>query len=61
MDAINELCTVSGFEFFVDEDGKARFYFPTDRQPSITNEEIYLLTQVIQTLRTTTWFRVLML
>lgn len=42
MDAINELCTVSGFEFFVDEDGKARFYFPTDRQPSITNEEVYL-------------------
>lgn len=42
MDAINELCTVSGFEFFVDEDGKARFYFPTDREPSITNEIVYL-------------------
>ena len=39
MDAINELCTVSGFEFFIDEDGKARFYFPTDREPSVTNEQ----------------------
>lgn len=38
MDAINELCTVSGFEFFVDEDGKARFYFPTGREPSIKDE-----------------------
>lgn len=42
MDAINELCTVSGFEFFVDEDGKARFYFPTDREPSVTDKSIYL-------------------
>jgi hypothetical protein len=39
MDAINELCTVSGFEFFIDEDGRARFYFPTDREPSVTNEQ----------------------
>ncbi len=42
MDAINELCTASGFEFFVDEDGKARFYYPTDRSPEITNKSVVL-------------------
>jgi hypothetical protein len=38
MDCINDLCTAAGFEFYVDEDGKARFYHQTDRSPAVTDE-----------------------
>jgi len=38
MDCINDLCTAAGFEFFVDEDGIARFYHQTDRSPAIVDE-----------------------
>jgi hypothetical protein len=40
MDCINDLCTASGFEFFVDEDGIARFYHQSDRSPLVTNYEV---------------------
>lgn len=38
MDCINDLCTAAGFEFFIDEDGCARFYHQTDRSPAVTDE-----------------------
>jgi len=38
MDCINDLCTAAGFEFWVDEDGKANFYHQTDRSPSVDDE-----------------------
>lgn len=41
-DAIEQLCTLSGFEFIVNEDGTATFCYPTDRQPEAPDEEVEL-------------------
>lgn len=38
MDCINDLCTASGFEFWIDEDGHANFYHVSDREPYVENE-----------------------
>ncbi|GEM_PF-1416574 len=41
-DAIEWLLQISGFELTIDEEGKASFHRPNDRQPSISNEAIVL-------------------
>jgi len=41
-DAIEQLCTVAGFEFKIDDDGKPFFVYPTDRQPAIADEAVVL-------------------
>ena len=41
-DAIEQMCTLSGFEFIIDEDDKPIFRYPTDRQPEATDEVVVL-------------------
>jgi hypothetical protein len=41
-DAIEQLCTLSGFEFIIDEDNKPIFKYPTDRQPEKVDEAVVL-------------------
>lgn len=41
-DALEWCMQVSGFELTIDEQGKASFYYPTDRQPAVTNEPVTL-------------------
>jgi hypothetical protein len=41
-DAIEQLCTLSGFEILINDDGHVLFYYPTDRQPEAVDEEIVL-------------------
>ncbi|HOU27353.1 MAG TPA: hypothetical protein PLD76_04795 [Paludibacteraceae bacterium] len=42
MDCINDLCTAAGFEFWVDEDGKANFFHQSDRKPNISGQSVVL-------------------
>ncbi len=41
-DAVEEMCTLSGFEFVIDEDNKPIFRYPTDRQPEAVDEAVVL-------------------
>lgn len=34
-DAIEQMLNISGFELFIDEYGKFKFYYPTERQPKV--------------------------
>jgi hypothetical protein len=41
-DAIEQLCTLSGFEILIDDYGHVSFHYPTDRQPEALDEEVVL-------------------